>query len=163
MCVRMFQVLHKDSFQPPVLSISLYILFCVQQTWEHVSVHWQQDRYSNYERISSRVGAQFRTRASESPRHLPPPTVKPNVLTTRLWRVRQKRIGTRWMASHIEHSSESILSKTILHWTAYTWHWRIDIILYGGDMRTIHMYPCRVKNIYFFFSKWKHILCAIEK
>ena len=25
---------------------------------------------------------------------------------------------------------------TILHWAAYPWHWRIDIILYEGDMRT---------------------------
>ena len=40
---------------------------------------------SHCARIASRVGAQFRMRATESQRHLPPLTVVSNVLTTWLW------------------------------------------------------------------------------
>ena len=47
----------------------------------------------NYEPIASRVGAQFRTQALESQRHLHPPSVMSNVLTTRPWPVRAK---TNW-------------------------------------------------------------------
>ena len=42
-----------------------------------------------------------------------------------------KRIGTSWVVSHIGYNSESIPQ-----WAAYTWHRRIDIILYEGNMRT---------------------------
>ena len=59
---------------------------------------------SNYERIASRVGARFRTRASGSQRHLPPPTVSPNVPN----HSSMTQIGTSWTVSHIEHNSELI-------------------------------------------------------
>ena len=49
---------------------------------------------SNYERIASRVGTQFRTRASESQKHLPPPTVVSKVLTTRPWPTRQNGLAS---------------------------------------------------------------------
>ena len=47
---------------------------------------------SKYEGIALRVGAQFRTQASESQRHLPPPTVMSNVLTIRAWPAAKNRL-----------------------------------------------------------------------
>ena len=48
------------------------------------------------------------TRASESHRHIQPPTVMSNVLITRSWPAFQKRIGTSRAVQHIEHTSESV-------------------------------------------------------
>ena len=142
--------------------------------------------------MASWVGTQFRTRISENQRHLPPPTVVPNVL---IWPIRQKNglapaeryhtmsttvdseqawwrhqieIFSAWpaiCAGNSPHKGQwrgalmfSLICVWIddwvnnrgagdlrryrthydvtlmLHWTACTWHWRIDIILYGGDM-----------------------------
>ena len=68
--------------------------------------------HSNNVRIASRVGAQFRTRASESQKHLPLPTVVSSVLTTRPWPTHpSKRNGTSWTVSPIARNSESILSR----------------------------------------------------
>ena len=39
--------------------------------------------------------------------------------------------------THIDHNNgESILGRNDLYWAVYTWDWQINIILYGGDVRT---------------------------
>ena len=65
---------------------------------------------SSYERIASCAGTQVRTRP-QSPKATPPPTIGPNVLTTRSWPNRQKRIGTSCMVSHTRHISNPILDR----------------------------------------------------
>ena len=55
-----------------------------------------------------------------------------SVLTTRSLSVREKLVSTSWMVSHIGQNGESFQAGTILHWIAYSWHWRIDMGLYGG-------------------------------
>ena len=67
----------------PALQVSRYYL--VWRIHENMSLCTDSIVNSNYERIDSRVGAKFRTRASEPQRHLPPPTVASNVLNTRPW------------------------------------------------------------------------------
>ena len=48
-----------------------------------------------------------------------------------------KRIGTSWTVSHTGHNCKPPMQGgKIHHRAAYTLHWRIDIILYGEDMRT---------------------------
>ena len=64
--------------------------------------------------------------------HSPPTTVS-SVLTTRPWLIRQSGLAP----TERYHTSATTASRfwveTILHWTAYTWHWRIDILY--EDMR----------------------------
>ena len=75
-------------------------------------------------------------RASESRRHFPLPTVVSNILTTRRWSVRQNGLAPAERLHTLNTTANRFWAGTILHWTAYTWHWRMNIILYKGDMRT---------------------------
>ena len=63
------------------------------------------------EQTASLFGTQLRTQTSDYQRHLPPPTIVYNAITTRPWPTRLKEIGISWMTSHTEHNSESILSR----------------------------------------------------
>ena len=119
--------------QQPYL-FSLYTLytyiynFCMEETWEHVSVHWQQGNYQLWVNYfwtfmcwipDSNVGASIL-------RQLLPPTIMPSVQPIQPWPTRRNGLALAiW-----HHTSSTILSQlwtgTILHWTAYTWHWRID-------------------------------------
>ena len=79
----------------------IYIYYCEwRRHIENISPYWSRVN-SNYERIASRVGSQFRTRASKSQR-LIPPTVMSDGLTIRSWLVCQKCFGTSWTVSLIE-------------------------------------------------------------
>ena len=70
---------------------------------------------SNYERIASRIGVRFRTRASESQRHFPPLTAVPNDHTTRPWPNHQNRIGISWRYHTLNTTASRFWAGTILH------------------------------------------------
>ena len=91
---------------------------------------------SNYERIASRVGAQFRTRASESQRHPSPPTVVSNVLTTRRWSTRQNGLtpAERYDPLQLMTSPHDLdTTKT------YTNHYLSNLILMNSKFRCLKM------------------------
>ena len=82
-----------------------------------------------YERIASwAAGCQLRIGESRISDTYSPFTDVSSVPTTRPWPVRPKRIGINCMVWHAGHNSESVLERKILHWAAYLWYWRIDII-----------------------------------
>ena len=85
--------------------------------------------------IVSWNGDQFLNGAPKYQRYLSPPNAVASVLTTRSLSVRQKLISTSWMVSYIAQNSESFQAGTILHWIDYSWHWRIDMDLYGGHIQ----------------------------
>ena len=68
-----------------------------------------------------------------------PPTVVASVLTTRTW-AHDPSAKKGLAPAERHHTLATTVSwfwaGTIPHWAAYTWHWRIDIILYEGNMRT---------------------------
>ena len=74
------------------ISSQFFDIILYEETWEHTSVHWQLGKVQ-YEWIASRVGAQFRTWASEIQRHVPPLSVVSHVLTTRPWPTRQNGLA----------------------------------------------------------------------
>ena len=116
------------------LGTGVSILFCMTETWWHASVHWQQGKYWLWGNCFMRQMpvANWRPQILKEP-----PTVVASVLTTRPWPIHQKRIGTRWVASHIGKSSESIrgrndLPLSCLHLAlAYRYYF-----FYEGDMIT---------------------------
>ena len=90
---------------------------------------------TSFERIASCAGTQFRSRASESQGNSAACYYAkcPNQsATTRT----SKKLLAVWY--HTPGTTTSRLwAGTILHWAAYTWHLRKDIIvLYGGNIRT---------------------------
>ena len=58
--------------------------------------------------------------------YLSPLTAVVSMLTTQPWPIGQKQIDTSWIISHIGNNNELIPGGKILHWIAYTWHWRIN-------------------------------------
>ena len=66
-------------FKAVTMILYIYIYNFVWRRHENMSPCTGSRMNSNYERNASRVGAQFRTRASESQRHFPPPTLMSNV------------------------------------------------------------------------------------
>ena len=115
------------------LALAYWYYFCMEDTLDHVSVHWQQGNYqlwANCYKCRNPV-AIVGFRFSRQLRHL----LLCRVLTIRPWPVHQKRNGPSWMVSHNQHNNESTLSRRnsplgCLHLAlAYRYYF------YGGNMR----------------------------
>ena len=86
------------------------LIFCMTETWEHVSVHWHQGKYQ----LRATCFTRWIPVLNRGPQNLrDPPPVVASVLTTRPWPIRRQknRIGTSWAVSHIGYNSESILGR----------------------------------------------------
>ena len=102
--------------------------FCMEETWWHVSVHWQ---HGNIPVMSELLYVLWPglDRGPQSLNATPPPTFMPIVLTTWPWTLRQNGLALA-LGYHTPATTTSRhWAGTILHRTAYTRHWRIDIVL----------------------------------
>ena len=81
----------------------------MEETWDHVSVHWQQGNYQLWANCVMYWNP-VSIAGSHSLKATPPPTIMLGVLTTRPWPVRQKRTGTSRMVSHTRHDNGPTLS-----------------------------------------------------
>ena len=121
----------------PILSIFFFISnnFCmISDLCCHISV--------------LNFSSELRAQQSEA---TPQPITVSSVLTTRPLPIRHKRIGTSRLAGGTAVSR--IWAGRILHWagSAYTWHWRLDIVLYKRSKRNENMSPCngnRLNTVY---------------
>ena len=107
----------------------------MKETWEHVSVHWQQGKYQLWANCFMRW-MPLLNRGPQSLRDTP----RPHCCSQRPNHSAMTHTQNGFAPAERYHTLATTASRfwagTIPHWTAYTWHWRIDIILYGGNMRT---------------------------
>ena len=102
--------------------------FCMEGIWDHVAVHWQQDKFQSwanylmYWMAAPNRGSQFVIGA---------PTAFSSVLTTRPWPIHKKQ--QRSVLAVRYHTPGTTQSRFLtLHWAACSWRWHIDIFSYGA-------------------------------
>ena len=116
------------AYYPRLLPMCNKYHFCMEETWEHVSMHWQEEGiYQLWRNIASCAGTQFRMRTMESQGNSAT-HIMPCVLTTRPWPTHQKNGLALAVFYHTPGTASRLWAGASLHWAAYTWHWHIDII-----------------------------------
>ena len=110
---------------------------CMEETWEHVSVRWQQGKFQLWANsFMSRCpvsSAGLKIWKTPSAAYCYVQRLNHSAMTRP-----PKKTGLAPAKPY--HTLNTTLSRfwggTNLHWTVYTWHWCIDIVLYAEDMRT---------------------------
>ena len=116
--------------------------------WHHAAVQWQPGNAS-YERIALSVGCQFDS---------PGKRANFSVIT----HMSNKGLALAlWF--HIPATTARLCwAGTILYWADYSWYWRKEIMLYGGDMctfpRALPGAVLRLKSI----SHGRHMGCVLK-